>query len=323
MVEEEGKGAKRLILVGPKSEIDLMASWLIVSLAVALSLIGDRSSLLAVLAFITTYFIVGYAAQAAFFPERTVSLSTYRREITLVGDSANIIERLALSVVFSLVLVALGGILMLWSPFGFTDLGALLMVLLLTYGFTGLAWYRRSRLPREEQFSLVLNIGRAKTPLNILEKVVSVVIIAAIVVAGVMMVVNMGQSGSIEPYTELSLLDSNGKLVDLPQHVPPGVNWTVQIVVTNHMQRDMLYNLTVGLSVNGSFQSYHELNTSQATSLNTGEGWTSQQFVTKGSEFIHNLQFSISVEGLQKVYFHLKAIGVDQDVWLWLDVGPL
>ena len=321
MNDAEGEGPKALLLIGSRGALDLLAIWLVVSFAVELSLLGDRSLILAVLAFISTYFASGYAAQAALFPERGVSLLAYKKEVTSYGDRANIMERLALSVVLSLVFVAIGGIGLLWSPWGLTELGSLILVLVLTYGWSLFALYRRSKLPAKSHFGLAINIKKSKEPLNAMEKLISVVSVIALILAGGMILAGIGQNGGIEPYTEFALLDSDGKLVNLPHNVLPGENWTVRVAVTNHMQEDMLYNLTVGLSPNGSFASYQGLDMSQATPLNPGEGWTVQLILSDREAYSHPLRFSVAAEGSQKVYYHLTGPGTDLALWLWLNVG--
>jgi len=67
--------------------------------------------------------------------------------------------------------------------------------------------------------------------------------------------------------------------------------------------------------------SYQELDTSLTTPLNPGEGWTVQLPLLDKEVFSHTLRFSIAAEGSQKVYFHLKGPGIDQALWLWLNVG--
>ena len=153
-------------------------------------------------------FFPGYALVAALFPKR---------------DNLNGITRAALSFGLSLTVVPLIGLLLNYTQWGITLESTLASVTLLILICSGAAYYRRSKLAKEERFTLRLefdtlrwkNRGRP-------EKALSILLLISILGAVGTFAFAISGIGGGEQFTEFYILNTDGLTENYPHEATLG-----------------------------------------------------------------------------------------------------
>jgi uncharacterized membrane protein len=172
-------------------------------------------------------FFPGYTLVAALFPKRT----------DLRG-----IERIALGFGLSIAVVPLIGLILNYTPWGialYPILAALTIFVLIA---SGLAWYRRSRLPDEERFSVQCSITLPSwAGMGQWDKVLSVVLAASILgaIGTIAYVVASPRAG--EQFTEFYVLGLDGMAEGYPSELEVGEEARVILGIANHELEEESY----------------------------------------------------------------------------------
>lgn len=188
------------------------------------------------LGFLFVLFLPGYSLVAALFPRR---------------DNLGWMERVALSLGLSIAIVSLLGLVLSYTPFGISLVPALIVLSVFTISLSLVAWIRRMKLPAQERFRvpferlLKVNLGQ-----SILDKVLSIVLIASIIVASATLVYVAVTPKTGERFTEFYLLNPNGTASDYPTDLKVGEEGEVIIGIVNHEYENVTYRLEVNF--NGS-----------------------------------------------------------------------
>ena len=199
--------------------MDLLIAILISVALVILAIVGEGPVRIA-LGLIFVLFIPGYTLAAALFPKR---------------DSLDAVQRVALSFGLSIAVVPLIGLILNYTPWGISVnpiLASLLAFIIVT---AGVAWFRRRRLPPEQRFVPRINLSwlRFWRFPNRLDRVLSGVLIVAIL-AAIGMLVFVAISPTVEEkFTEFYILDSEGKTENYPDVVISGEEAQVTIGIVN------------------------------------------------------------------------------------------
>ena len=189
---------ERLVIIG--NHPDLFLSGVIVAATAVLSLANASSPLLSVLAFISLFFLAGYAVQAAIFPSN-ITMGTGSSHIKLL-------ERLALSIVLSLLITGLTGTLIAGGLLGMVifDITKPMVVainVLVTFLAIEVAISRRQKLG--SKVALMVKREPARQPLNKAERGVVFVVAALLIIASAVAVANLRDAGLHEPFTEFGI----------------------------------------------------------------------------------------------------------------------
>jgi uncharacterized membrane protein len=189
-------------------------------------------------------FIPGYALIAALFPGT--------RDI----DS---IERTALSFGLSIAVVPLTALALNYTPWGIRLDPVVISLSILTIGLCLIAQYRRARLAPEERFVLPLDTIRQSLTREFfpketsrLDRIVSVLLLIAIVAAVVTTIYVIVVPKEGEKFTEFFILGEKGKAADYPSRLFIGDNASLFIGIGNHEYRNLTYTVETWL-VNMSF----------------------------------------------------------------------
>ena len=176
-------------------------------------------------------FFPGYVLIVALFPKK---------------DDLDGIERAALSFGLSIAVVPLLGLALNYTPWGIRLLPILVILILFTGLMSGLAFYRRGKLPPAERFvpAFELNLPNLKE-LSLLDKVLSILLVLAIFFAlgSIFYVVTTPKVG--EKFTEFYILGKDGKAEGYPQNLSFGEKGEVIVGVVNHEYRPVKYYLIV------------------------------------------------------------------------------
>ncbi|GAB6274986.1 MAG: DUF1616 domain-containing protein [Peptococcaceae bacterium] len=176
-------------------------------------------------------FFPGYVLITALFPKK---------------DDLDGIERVALSFGLSIAVVPLLGLALNYTPWGIRLLPVLVTLILFTGLGSGLAFYRRGKLPPAERFfpDLELNFPNLRE-FSLLDKFLSILLALAIFFAlgSIFYVVVTPKAG--EKFTEFYLLGKDGKAEGYPQNLSLGEEGEVIVGVVNHEYRPVKYYLIV------------------------------------------------------------------------------
>lgn len=241
-------------------------------------------------------FLPGYSLIALLFPRRA-ELDT--------------IERIALGFGLSIAIVPLLGLALNYTPFGIR-LGPMLTVLsLVTISFAFGAILRRRMIPATDRFEV--DFGAAirhfrasfSAEATKLDRILSVILLSAIVVAIAMVIYVVVTPKQGERFTELYILGPGGKASDYPTKLKVGEGGEVRIGVVNHEYALVAYHLEVKLG--------GELIGEERLELEHNETWE------------RPFTFTATRPGTdQKLEFFLYKAGEPEEpyrtVHLWIDV---
>ncbi|HDS45266.1 MAG TPA: DUF1616 domain-containing protein [Methanomicrobia archaeon] len=184
-------------------------------------------------------FLPGYALIALLFPRK---------------DDLDGIERVALSFGLSIAVVPLTGLALNYTPFGIRLSPVLFSLSVLTIALAIGAILRRATLPVADRF--VVEFSAAFRALrdsfaaseSRLDRILTVILIIAIVVAIGMVVYVIVTPKQGEKFTEFYILGPGGKAAEYPTKVQKGEEGLVIIGVVNHEYAPVTYELTVQLA---------------------------------------------------------------------------
>lgn len=176
-----------------------------------------------------------------FFPGYTLMAALFPKKGSLGG-----VERVALSFGLSIAVVPLIGLALNFTPWGIRLDPILISLAVFIIATSGVAWYRREKLAPEERFRVLFNVrlpswqGQS-TP----DKVLSVVLVVAIVGA-------IGTLGYVvatprvgEKFTEFYILDPYGKAENYTTELKVGEEGRVILGIVNHEQERASYKVEV------------------------------------------------------------------------------
>lgn len=234
-------------------------------------------------------FIPGYSLVSALFPGKT---------------SLDGIERIALSFVLSIVMVAFIGLILNYTPWGIRLPPILVSILVLVVTTLVVAWHRRQRLDVVDRFTISINLNLAPwRRQGFVDRIISIVLIAIIIVI-------IGTLGYViarpkvgESFTEFYILGTQGKADSYPIEVPMGEAAKVTVGIINQEHEDTSYQVEIILDGIRNMQIspvllYHE------------DKWEQEVSFT-----------SMEVGENQKVEFVLYKDGEPyRTLFLWIDV---
>ncbi len=194
-------------------------------------------------------FFPGYTLVAALFPERhqtfTVAKGEEGTEKEEVSRGLDALERVALGFGLSIAVVPLIGLALNFTPFGIR----LVPILVSVYAFIAVAsmvaWRRRERLPDHERFRVTFTLEPpAWGTYSRLDKVLTVALALAVVVAAGALVYVIATPRVGESFTEFYILGPGGKAENYPTNVTPGSTNPLIVGVVNHEHGAVTYDVT-------------------------------------------------------------------------------
>jgi uncharacterized membrane protein len=247
-----------------------------------------------------------------FFPGYTLVAALFPKKGSLGG-----VERVALSFGLSLAVVPLIGLILNFTPWGIRLEPILISLAVFIIAAAGVAYYRREKLAPEERFAVLFSV---RLPFfqdwqgqSMANKVLSVVLVAAIAGA-------IGTLGYVvatprvgEKFTEFYILGPNGKAEDYPTELKVGEEGKVILGIVNHEQEEVSYTVEVWIDgekaklwING--EDRDEI----SVELENGEEWEQEVgFVPQKAGEGQKVEFVLYKDG--EPYF-------EEPPYLWIDV---
>ncbi|MDD1747705.1 MAG: DUF1616 domain-containing protein [Methanomassiliicoccales archaeon] len=311
----------RVVLSAPGRPYDLLIVCTLTGVAVLLSVLGIISALTSLLAFVCVFFTPGYALVSAMFPGRSASLGKFLKGDESQESEMSLLERGIASVVLSLLVFAIGGIILAWTPGGLNKSTVLAEVLVLNIAVSAVAIMRRFKLDKGDEFVLAFELGGSKGgKLNLAEKIVLGAVVVVLVVAVLAGAGVLWPGIGLEPHTEFYITGADGSLGTLPQSLAVNANGTVLVTFVNHMGGPIDYNLTVGVMENGTFDEFEPLDWTEVLPFPPGIAYYHEVSLLDDGRFSQAMTFRFTNEGEYQVMFLLSDGDEVQDLWLWVTV---
>lgn len=180
-------------------------------------------------------FIPGYALIAALFPG---------------SKDIDGIERVALSFGLSIAIVPLIGLALNYTPWGIRLDPIVVCLSIVTLCLCAVAQYRRFSLIKEERFAVPFNQIRQNLTTEFfpkdaprLDRILSVILLIAIIAAVVTTVYVIVVPKEGEKFTEFFILGEKHMAADYPTHLAVGGNGSLFIGIGNHEYRNITYTV--------------------------------------------------------------------------------
>lgn len=222
------------------TDLKVILAWLVLAVAGIYLPFINTSPLRVVFALPVVLFIPGYCLIAALFPSKS----------DLDG-----IERTALSFGLSIAVVPLIGLGLNYTPWGIRLDPIVISLVIFTVSMLVIALFRRASLPPEERFSvpfcpIVNNVRGEFFPEagTRLDKVLSMVLLVAIVAAvgTTIYVIAVPKEG--EKFTEFYILGEKKMAADYPGRLFTGTGYPMYIGIGNHEYRNVTYTVETYLA---------------------------------------------------------------------------
>ena len=232
-----GKRYSAFFDIAVSLDLFLILFWLAAAIAAIYLPVLTESPLRIVLALPAVFFIPGYCFIAALFPGT--------REIESI-------ERVMLSVGFSIVVVPLIGLGLNFTPFGIKLEPIVVFLTLFTFVMVLVAHYRRALLRPEERFRIPFSelTGRVREGLlpqgetgN--DRFLSVILALVMIVTIVTTVFVVVSPANGERFSEFYILNENLTYTDYPDKMILEKNYPIYIGVGNMEKRDITYTVEI------------------------------------------------------------------------------
>ncbi len=175
-------------------------------------------------------FFPGYTLMAALFPQR---------------GGVDVLARIALSFGMSIAVVPLLGLVLNYTPWGIRLEPILYSVASFILITSLIAWLRRKRLPQAERFDSEFQFGVPGWGGGIWDKVLSVILVIAILGALGMMGYAIATPKVGERFTEFYILGLGGQAADYPREIKVGEPERVTVGIVNHESEVVSYRVEV------------------------------------------------------------------------------
>lgn len=170
-----------------------------------------------------------------FFPGYTLMAALFLKKGEPIG-----IERVALSLGLSIGVTILVGFIVSYTPWGLSLYTILLSLTFFIVATSAVAYYRRRRLPVEEQLALSFQIGLPQwAGLSNLDKALSIVLVLSILGATGLLGYVIAAPKVGERFTEFYVLG------DYPRELAIGEEATVILGIVNHEGQEISYYIEV------------------------------------------------------------------------------
>ena len=237
-----------------------------------------------------------------FFPGYTLIAALFPKKDDLEG-----VTRVALSFALSIAVIPLIGLVLNYTPWGINLYPILVSTILFILIASGIAWYRRYRLPEEEHFAIRLDINLTRwRAANYLDRVLTVVLIVSILGAVGTLVYASTNPKIGERFTEFYILGLDGNATDYPKELMVGEEGKVIVGIVNQEHEDAV-TYRVEITIDGA-----DSGTIESLALDHDEKWEGEViFIPEKAGEDQKVEFILYKNGEDEPYRSLH---------LWLDV---
>ena len=291
-MEENEKTAVPAVSKTIPKDLLVIAVWLILAVASIYIPVINETFIRVILTVPVILFIPGYVLIAALFPEK---------------KSIDGIERFALSVGLSIAVVPLIGLLLNYTPFGIRLNPIVISLVLFTVIMMVITLIRRARLPQDEAFAVPFEKVKPTLKEELFpkgqgrfDKALSIILIAAILIAVVTTVCVIAFPKDGEKFTEFYILGSDKMADNYPEEFAVNTEQFVWIGIGNHEYRDVTYTVET-LLLNAEWDTEAEASVIHASKpLDRFE-----VTVPEGTTYLEEYFFTVDTTGYNRIEFLL------------------
>lgn len=294
---------------------DLLTCMALALVLIALVYLAPDNAARQIIGLIFVLFLPGYAATAALFPE---------------NDQIDGIERVALSFGLSIVIVPLIGLALNFTPWGIRLDPILATVSAFIIGVSLVGWYRRTRLPADERFAIIVNFEMDFKGMPLVDKILTIGIVVMLIASVIVLAWAVSTPRVGERFTQLAILGPGGMATDYPRNLTTGQDARVLLSIESFEHRQQNYTIMIVLTNstdNSSVASQYSIEWSQTHALVPHVG-IAQNFTLQHLQYYNQtFNFDITAQGTWKLQFLLYTEGqpLTQDAYrevhLWLNVA--
>jgi len=175
-----------------------------------------------------------------FFPGYAISAALFTRK-----EEISHTERVVLSCILSVVVVALIGLILNYTRWGIRMELILYSVAILVLLISIIAWLRQLRLKEKERFSIRLKLTWLGSVKHIKNRALTITLVLAILGALGTLVYLVATPEEGEAFTEFYILGQQGKLEDYPDELKVGDEVSVIVGIINHQGVEVNYSVEV------------------------------------------------------------------------------
>ena len=184
-----------------------------------------------ILGFACLLFFPGYTLIAALFPQK---------------GNLNLIERTALSFGLSIAVVPLIGLVLNYTPWGIRLNPILVAVAAFIFAAAIIGIIRQQLLPEDQRFSITLNWNwSAVRQMNAMSKILLVLVIVAVLALGGLITYSVVKPSLSPRFSELYVLNAEGKTENYPREVKTGAPVTIMVTVVNNEAVSTAYRIKI------------------------------------------------------------------------------
>lgn len=218
------------------ADLALVVLWLAVCVIILYIPGLSETPIRMVLALPVLLFIPGYCLIAILFPK---------------SDDLGLVERIMLSIGFSIVIIPLIGFGLNFTPWGIRFEPIVVAIILLTWVMVLFAHYQRAVLPREERFRVSFPVitGRIREEFlpqgeRGVDRFLSIVLtlVILVVMLGTVYVIVVPKEGA-EVFSEFYILGKNQTAAEYPDIILPAENYPMYIGIGNQEYRTVTYTI--------------------------------------------------------------------------------
>ena len=312
---QEKRGQRGFHLEIREKPYDLVACMILALILVALVLFVGDSLARQILGLVFILFLPGYAATAALFPE---------------NDQIDSIERVALSFGLSIAIVPLIGLGLNFTPWGIRLDPILAAVSAFIVGASLVAWYRRSRLPVDERFAIVVDLKFSLAGMPMIDRLLTIGIVVMLVASVVVLAWAVTTPRVGERFTQLALLGPHGNATDYPRNLTVSEQASVLLSVSSFEHEPRAYTIMIiitNVSNNATSAGSYNIDWAQTHDLSPNTGLAQNFTLNHQESYNRTFNFTIASSGEWKLQFllyldgqPLTQVSAYREVHLWLDV---
>jgi uncharacterized membrane protein len=220
-----------------KIRTGLLALNIVVILLILAITFAPATALRVILGLPFLLFFPGYVLITALFPRKS-QLGT--------------VERLALSLGFSVAVVALIGLVLNYTPWGVSLYPTLISISIFIVVMSLVAWYRWRHLAEEERFIVSLHLRQPFRKESGIDRRLSIILAVTMLVAVGALVYAIAAPRVGERFTEFYILGPEGTAKDYPRELVVGEEAKIIIGIINQEHETVNYRVVV--TVDGTTQ---------------------------------------------------------------------
>lgn len=174
-----------------------------------------------------------------FFPGYVLLSALFHRR-----SSLDDIERFAFSLVLSIAIVPIIGLILNYTSWGITVFSVLVSLSIFIFSISIIAWFRQRTLPDEEKSLINIDLTSWRKR-NALSKAISIILVTVIIGTVGVLIYTIATPKVTEKFTEFYVLGLDGKATDYPTELKLDETSYVILGIVNREQEVTTYNVEI------------------------------------------------------------------------------